>query len=262
MEDIMCLTKDDVFLDIGHGIGNTCIQAAFTVGCEARGIEVVFGRHSVAEVFRDNLDAQHKADPRPRLVGDVHLVHGRLEDEVHRSFLTEGVTRAYVNNFNGVFAERSTKLNQKWFLDDYVAALFALMAPAAVMVTLHPVSLGPTKSEANQTRKKQGLGENENASFYDVEKVLLGKACDTVKWNQHSSNQKNIYVYKYTRLSQPCSESSVFLCCNPICQLAKDDVPIPATTTNEEGRRVMNHCECKVTAKNLRRQRRKTYTDG
>ena len=258
----LCLGQDDVFLDIGHGIGNTCLQAAFTIGCEARGIEVVFGRNSVAEVFKDNLEAQNTESPKPRIVGKVSLRHGRLEDPQHQEFLTSGVTRAYVNNFNGVFAERSSKSNQKWFLDDYVAALFARMAPGAIMITLHPLTLGPTKSEANRTRKKQNLNESESASFYEVEKVLLGKACDTVKWNQHSGNQKNIYVYKYTRLSQlDGGKDAVFLCCNPSCKLAQGEVPMSATTQNEEDRCVMNHCECKVTAKNLRRQRRKVYTD-
>lgn len=113
MSELMGLKKEDVFLDIGHGIGNTCIQAAFTVGCEARGIEVVYDRNSVAEVFRDNLYSQNKDNPHPRKVGEIILRHGRLEEEEHLDFLTKGVTRAYVNNFNGVFAERSTKGNQK-----------------------------------------------------------------------------------------------------------------------------------------------------
>ena len=261
MKNILRLKKADVFLDIGHGIGNTCMQAAFTVGCEARGIEVVYDRNSVAEVFRDNLVAQNKDSSQPRMVGNVALRHGRLEDEKHLEFLTKGVTSAYVNNFNGVFAERSSKSGQKWFLDDYVAGLFALMAPGTVMVTLHPLNLGPTKNEANQARAKFGLSKSENSGFYEVERVLLGKACDTVKWNQHSGNQKNIYVYKYTRLAQPFGERAVFLCCNHTCPYAKDDLPILATTKNEEGRIVINHCECKVTAKNLRRQRRKVYKD-
>lgn len=213
----------------------------------------------MAEVFRDNLTSLDEQRPVSRLVGQVILRHGRLEDEQHQDFLTGGVTRAYVNNFNGVFADRSSKGNQKWFLDDYVAGLFALMASGTIMVTLHPLNLGPTKSEANNSRKKQGLTENENSSFYEVEKVLLGKACDTVKWNQHSGNQRNIYVYKYTRVAQP-SPGTVFLCCNPICEIAQGEVPIPATTKNEEGRVVINHCECRITAKNLRRQRRKIYT--
>ncbi|KAL3913137.1 MAG: hypothetical protein SGILL_006611, partial [Bacillariaceae sp.] len=33
-KDILDLKQDDVFLDIGHGIGNTCLHAAFCVGCE------------------------------------------------------------------------------------------------------------------------------------------------------------------------------------------------------------------------------------
>jgi hypothetical protein len=261
MKTVLGLTKDDVFLDIGHGIGNTCIQAAFTAGCEARGIEVVYGRNSIAEVFRDNMVNQNRDQPYPRLVGQVDLRHGRLEDEAHRDFLTRGVTRAYVNNFNGVFAERSSKANQKWFLDDYVSGTFALLAPGSIMVTLHPLNMGATLAEANKTRNRQGLRESGDASFYEVERVLLGKACDTVKWCQHSGNQKKIYVYKYSRLLQPSGEKAVFLCCNSKCEFAKAEKIIPATTLNEDGRIVINHCECKVTTKNLRRQRRKTYTD-
>jgi hypothetical protein len=261
MKDILCLTKDDVFLDIGHGIGNTCMQAAFTVGCEARGIEVVYGRNSIAEVFRDQLIARAKEHIGRMPLGEIHLRHGRLEDETHRDFLTKRITRAYVNNFNGVFAERSSKVNQTYFLDDYVAGLFATMEPGAIMVTLHPLNMGPTRNEANAVRVKQGMKQSEYASFYDTDRVLLGKACDTVKWNQHSGNQKNIYIYKYERLEQR-SEEAVFLCCNPLCEAAKNADPIPATTINEEGRKVVNYCYCKVSTKSLRRQRRKLYLDA
>lgn len=70
--------------------------------------------------------------------------------------------------------------------------------------------------------------------------------------------EKNIYVYKYTRVAQT-SDEAVFLCCNPNCDHARSGVLIPATTKNEEMRIVMNHCECRFTAKNLRRQERKDY---
>eukprot|EP00526_Cylindrotheca_closterium_P006460 CAMPEP_0113625038 /NCGR_PEP_ID=MMETSP0017_2-20120614/12923_1 /TAXON_ID=2856 /ORGANISM="Cylindrotheca closterium" /LENGTH=607 /DNA_ID=CAMNT_0000535119 /DNA_START=14 /DNA_END=1837 /DNA_ORIENTATION=+ /assembly_acc=CAM_ASM_000147 len=259
MSKVLQLKREDVFLDIGHGIGNACIQAAFTFGCEARGIEVVADRNSVAEVFRDHLQSQAKENAGDRVVGDIRLKHGRLEDIEYRDFLTQGVTRAYVNNFNGVFADRSSKGNQKWYLDDYVAGLFALMKPGTLMITLHPLNLGPTREEANDSRKKQGLSESDNASFYEVERILLGKACDTVKWTQMSGNRNNIYIYKHTRLDQE-SEESVFLCCNPSCKFAKDEVPISATALNDEDRVVMNHCECKITAKNLRRHTRKSYS--
>jgi hypothetical protein len=212
-------------------------------------------------VFRDQLIARSKEHAGRMPVGDIQLRHGRLEDQTHREFLTKGVTRAYVNNFNGVFAERSSKSNQKYFLDDYVAGLFAMMKPGAVMVTLHPLSMGPTMNEANEVRVKQGMKQSKYASFYDTDRVLLGKACDTVKWNQHSGNQKNIYIYKYERLEQS-SDEAVFLCCNPMCEAAKNATPIPVKTINEEGRLVINYCSCKVSTKSLRRQRRKLYLDA
>jgi SAM-dependent methyltransferase len=261
MNNILGLTRDDVFLDIGHGIGNTCLQAALTAGCEARGIEVVFSRNSIAGVFRDRMFARHQLNSKTRIMGEVKLRHGRLEDESQREFLTKGITRAFVNNFNGVFAERSVKLNTNWFLDDYVSGIFALLVPGAILVTLHPLNLGPTQEEANAIRRKHDLTESLTASFFKVERLLLGEARDTVKWNQHSGNLHKIYIYKYTRVSQGDRSDAVFLCCNPSCQVAKDSTPIRATTINDEGRCVINQCECKFTAKNLRRQDKKTYVD-
>jgi len=38
-QSILDLQATNLFLDIGHGIGNTCLQAAYTIGCDARGIE-------------------------------------------------------------------------------------------------------------------------------------------------------------------------------------------------------------------------------
>ena len=251
---------DDVFLDIGHGIGNTCMHAAFTVGCEARGIEVVYSRNCIAAAFRDNLVRQHRRFASRRIAGEIQLRHGRLEDEIHREFLTNGVTKAVVNNFNGVFAERSVKNKSLWFLDDYCGGIFGLMAPGATMVTLHPLALGPSIDQANTARRKHKLPESSNASFYSVEKIVLGKACDTVKWNQKSGNENLIHVYKYTRLQQDTGTESVFLCCNPNCVLAMESVPIPATTTNDEGRCVINRCGCGVAAKMLRQRTKIRYS--
>jgi hypothetical protein len=39
LEHVLKVDKSQVFLDIGHGLGNTCMQEAYTIGCEARGIE-------------------------------------------------------------------------------------------------------------------------------------------------------------------------------------------------------------------------------
>jgi hypothetical protein len=254
MMKLLEMNRDDVFLDIGHGIGNTCLHAALCVGCECRGIEVVKSRHAIAEVLHSQITNSHQVRHPERQIGKIDLRLGQLEDPQHRDFLTKGVTRAYVNNFNGVFAERSAKNHQKWFLDDYIAGLFALLAPGAIMITFHPLSLVLGIEEANAIRKKHGLKESENASFYRSEKVLLGRASKAVKWCRRSGNTSNIYVYKYWRLPQPHGDYSAFLCCNPRCENAKNGTPIPAAVENEDGRYVMNHCECRYSPKNLRRR--------
>lgn len=45
------MKKSEVFIDVGHGIGNAVLQAAFTIGCESRGIEVVPDRCQIADQF-------------------------------------------------------------------------------------------------------------------------------------------------------------------------------------------------------------------
>mmetsp|Transcript_3559 Transcript_3559/g.3856 ORF Transcript_3559/g.3856 Transcript_3559/m.3856 type:complete len:370 (-) Transcript_3559:148-1257(-) len=262
MIKILELSRVDVFLDIGHGIGNTCLHASFCAGCDSRGIEVVSSRHDIADRFRGAMMAEHNGGEmscRP-VIGNIDLRLGRLEDPANKEFLTEGVTRAYVNNFNGVFADRSSKNGDKYFLDNYIAGIFASMAPGSIMVTFHPLSLGLERDETNSSRKKHNMDESEYASFYSFEKILLGKACHTVKWNQRSGNTHDIFVYKYKRLHQSRQDSAVFLCCNPRCQNAIDAIPIPATTTNEDGRCVVNHCECGISPRARRGQESINYS--
>ena len=33
------LRRDELFVDIGHGVGSVALQLAWTVGCNARGVE-------------------------------------------------------------------------------------------------------------------------------------------------------------------------------------------------------------------------------
>lgn len=56
---ILEVGPDDVFLDLGHGMGSVCIQAVYTVGCVARGIELVEARHELAERFLGVMAEQH-----------------------------------------------------------------------------------------------------------------------------------------------------------------------------------------------------------
>lgn len=55
-EKILQLKWFHVFLDVGHGIGNTVLQAAYTMGCESLGIELVGFRHERALVYQEKLE--------------------------------------------------------------------------------------------------------------------------------------------------------------------------------------------------------------
>jgi hypothetical protein len=195
-------------------------------------------------------------DGRNMIAGELRLRHGRMEAPEHREFLTnpQGITKAFANNFNGVFADKCEMKKQTYFLDNYVAGTFAQMKVGSILVTLHPLDLGPSQSEANHRRRQHGLVESFNSSFYEDEKVSLGMAKDVVSWSQSSKDV--IFVYKYTRVKQePSDGESVFLCCNPLCDKAKLGTPIPATVSVPVAggeRVVMNYCDCNLTFMKLR----------
>jgi hypothetical protein len=197
-------------------------------------------------------------DDRNMIAGELDLRHGRLEEPDHREFLTnpQGITKAFANNFNGVFADKCEMAKQTYFLDNYLAGTFAQMKVGSILVTLHPLDLGPSQSGANQRRQQHGLSESLNSSFYEDEKVSLGMAKDVVSWSQYGSCNDIIDVYKYTRVKQETSDGeSVFLCCNPRCDKATLGTPIPATVTVTvagEERVVMNSCDCNFTSMKLR----------
>lgn len=50
--NIMDLNSNDVFIDLGHGIGMPSLQAAYTRGCESRGIEVDPNRNAISESLK------------------------------------------------------------------------------------------------------------------------------------------------------------------------------------------------------------------
>ena len=132
-ESELKLDKESVFLDIGHGIGNACLQAAYTFGCETRGIEVDSGRNDWASKFGDRLNdllsIHGKRDSIKFRPGKVDLRVGELQDRNHRNFLVEGVDAVFVNNFNGVFSGLREGGEKGLNLDRHVAGLFALMKP-------------------------------------------------------------------------------------------------------------------------------------
>lgn len=243
----------DVLVDLGSGIGNVVLQAAYVHQCDARGLEVVELRHVTACAFRDKLAAVHQQLHRARdglhyQVGHVQLQRGSWHDASYRAFLTDPAPhrtriKAFCNNYNDVSGEKSVKVahaKKGWTMDRYTAGLFAGMPAGSILLTLHPLPLPiAPRSAMMQLRQRAGLGTVSNnhdkikeadASFYELERVSLGPAKDSVSWASHDGE---LWGYKYTRVAQSCPEA-VFLCTNPDCSTARQGTPIPATERRKE----------------------------
>ena len=215
--DMCRLGADEIFLDIGHGAGNACLQAAFTVGCEARGVEVVSQRCRIAELFREVLlkragEIAAEERGRRRNIGDIVLREASLTDPQYRSFMAEADV-VLVNNSHGIFGVRSGDVEGKPTLDAYVGGIFAQLKPGARMVTFHPLlCLGRSLSMENERRRKAGMEESLHASFFTVEKMCIGT--NVVSW----SAVKEISVYLYKRVNQSDGAgAALFLCSNKRC---------------------------------------------
>ena len=140
------------------------------------------------------------------------------------------------------------------------------MEPGSIMVTLHPLTLGHSQDSANDLRSRHMLEESNLASFFHSETVTLGEARDVVSWSQGGSCRNNIQVYVYTRLEQPTENAAVFLCNNPNCTKAQDNVPQAAVglvDADGQGERlVIAECDCGVAARPLRSRRRVDYNSN
>lgn len=71
--DIMGLQPDSTFVDLGHGIGNTCLQASYTIGCDSKGVELVDARYFASEAYHRCLAkvANHKREHKVGLAGSL-----------------------------------------------------------------------------------------------------------------------------------------------------------------------------------------------
>jgi hypothetical protein len=260
LREVLCVQPNETFLDIGHGIGTLVLQAAYTIGCEARGIEVVEDRNALARALLVDLEHQrlkfHQLrDGRSMKVGMCKLERGELQDPRHRRFLTnrKRVTKAFVNNFNGVFADRSAKKSHMYYLDDFVSGLFASMKEGSVLVTLYPLTLAPSMHEANALRKLHGMLPVENASYYSMEILSLGPANQVVSWSYGGGCTNDVKLYKYVRVGNP-----EFVCSNPSCTKARSGTKLDATREvflGNVGYLVVNSC---CSNRTLRKSRKET----
>jgi hypothetical protein len=262
----MKLRPDHVLVDLGHGIGNSCLQAAYSFGCEARGLECHKGRNDVSKVlslkFQDAADIHKTRDGMTFVPGPVKLRQGSLADPQHFDFLTNGVTHFFFDNWNGVFSgERLGAPN--W--ERYVSALFASTPPGTMMTTVSPLraTLGPLPlSEANAVRISKGLPPSDDASYYELEEHVLGGKSEVYSFSEGNKSKELIRLYVYTRTQQSTGDLAVFQCNNAHCEKAKSGELVPAVTEEVgigecgvAGARIIACCSCNVTDR-VRRTKR------
>ncbi|CAB9508326.1 expressed unknown protein [Seminavis robusta] len=264
-----CLKPTDSVVDIGHGIGNSCLQAAYTIGCKARGIECDKARNAVAQILARRLqDAVHTHQTRDGMTftpGSVLFRHGNLQDLEHQEFLSTDLTHIFFDNWNGVFSgERGNAKN----LERYVAAWFAAAPEGTVMCTVSPLraALGCLPlAEALKIRQQRNLAlttheEMNLASYYTVADFELGTLASVYNFGGDEKGKTQVRCYRYVRTRQNRS-MAVFLCNNPLCDKAKRGIPIEAIQLEEspDGKQgaVIGACECRVSDRVLRRKRKR-----
>jgi Histone methylation protein DOT1 len=254
------LVASDTFLDIGHGIGNIVLMAAYMFQCHSRGVEVVRDRHHVAVKFQRAMEAARLNLERERnvafdAVGSIIMKPGRLEDPTNFDFLTRpfGVgdsssdddpqpgrrMKVFCNNFGAVFSDKSAKASHKYFLDDYIAGLFAVMPVGSIIITFGRLTFPATRSQIIKQRQNA-----EDTGFYELEEINLGPAKDAVSWAS-GSNDRDLIAYKYTRVGP-----SSYIC--PKCgetQSAAKELPT--------GEMVQNYCKCPDNVSCLRQRPKK-----
>lgn len=242
LNDVMKLDKTKVFLDIGHGIGNTCLQAAYTIGCNTRGIEVDSGRNDWAIQFSKGLKELSLLDGIELFEpGHVDLRLGKLQDVAFRDFLTRA-DAVFVNNFGGVFSGERGGLD----LDQYIAGLFALMKPGAIMVTLHELtgSIGCSNAQTREYRERLRLPVTNSikSSFFDYRSWVMGSQKDTVSWSKGGSCERQLIGHIYTRTEQETEGEAVRMCNTARCSNAKKCIPFPAVAFTKEGAPIIARC--------------------
>ena len=144
-----------------------------------------------------------------------------MKEPNNREFILQADV-ALVNNAHDIFGTRSVdKNNGTPTLDTHIGGLFASMKPGSRMLTLHPLlCLGRSVSEENEHRRKCGLPESMDASFFVWEKISLGE--NAVSWSH-----KNVFVYIYTRIHQSHpNQTSLFLCSNKKCPFQSPTVAV------------------------------------
>jgi len=190
--------KIKAFIDIGHGMGIQVLQAGWSLGVPARGVEIMKDRHLIAQAIeREVLDNLGPDYPDATLVQLKHADFSRAilpdkktnerDEELRKFLLFQDKSQEFqtglvifINNAEEVFAARSNQKNGGASLDSYLANLFAHMEIGGRMVTLMDVS--PHLTQSSEWFRRDVFQSGSNA----------------VSWG---NSNKSVDVYVLTKLS-------------------------------------------------------------
>jgi len=244
-------SKITAFVDIGHGIGLQVMQAGWTLDVCSRGIELMEGRHEIAQVIYDGVIDELRDDPPDSTKVDLrldNLVHcvlpppGKSErnEELRRFVLfldkPEAIQKGLVifaNNAEDVFAARSNDSGNGACLDEHLAELFGNMKVGGRIVTLTDI--------------RCHLTSKDDARWYRYESFDSGVGA--VSW----SPNKSVAVHVLTKISDDW-----------ICSNTKNKCPCPPSTVVDENGRLRTKCvyclEAPLRKLERKRKRRKIYS--
>jgi Histone methylation protein DOT1 len=258
---LMELSRDDSFVDLGSGIGSLVLQAAYTIGCPSRGIEIVKGRHEAALELQEytvgRVEELNLCGIHP---GTVVFVNQDLISQDASSVLQEairdaispsrgGKLKAFVNNYEGIMGDRSPGARTGMSPEHYIAGQFASWPPGSQLVTISPLrGMGiPIEQALTELRKHELMkGDPMHSSFFTLEEIYVGPQNEVASWSSNSGCTKDVFAYRYTRIEQDSDSDnsggtnpdgsfpSVFLCSNPTCPLAKAGTSLPAVRLDDQ----------------------------
>ncbi|GLB36625.1 putative histone methyltransferase that specifically methylates histone H3 to form H3K79me [Lyophyllum shimeji] len=138
MIELTKLTEDSLFLDLGSGVGNVCVQASLQTGCRSYGIELMPGPAKIAREMREHLEV------RCRLwgvrLGEVELEEGNMLESARVNELIPQADVVLVDN--KVFEQSLNEALRPKFLD---------LKEGAIVISLKPFvsSLNARVTERN-----------------------------------------------------------------------------------------------------------------
>jgi Histone methylation protein DOT1 len=277
---LMELSRDDSFVDLGSGIGSLVLQAAYTIGCPSRGIEIVKSRHEAAlELQEHTLNRIQELNLQGIHPGSVEFFNQDLISQNAASVLKEaikdaasssrgGKIKAFVNNYEGIMGDRSPGARTGMSPENYIAGQFASWPEGSQLVTISPLrGMGIPIEQAITELRKHDLtaGNATHSSFFTLEEIYVGPQNEVASWSSGSGCTKDVFAYKYTRIEQDfhtenptcsnneCDVPAVFLCANPKCPFAQAGTSLPAVRLDDNHLPLVNTCSCSYQPKSLRR---------